>query len=111
MAERRAENDDRRPVASQAGEVLGVGLQFAAAIVLFLFLGGILALIMRFQLALPNARDLYTRRNEGTALWVVPSDAIVASSPEDIGPFFEPANDKIFRHPTFYTIPDGVGHM
>ena len=39
MAERRAENDDRRPVASQAGEVLGVGLQFAAAIVLFLFLG------------------------------------------------------------------------
>jgi ring-1,2-phenylacetyl-CoA epoxidase subunit PaaB len=61
--------------------------------------------------ALRNARDLYTRRNEGISIWVVPSDAIVASSPEDIGSFFEPANDKIFRHPTFYQIPDGVGHM
>ena len=63
------------------------------------------------EMALENARDTYTRRNEGMALWVVPSNAIVASSPEDIGPFFEPANDKIFRHPTFYQIPDGVGHM
>ena len=63
------------------------------------------------EMALQNARDLYTRRNEGMALWVVPSDAIVASSPEDLGSFFEPSNDKIFRHPTFYQIPDGVGHM
>ena len=62
-------------------------------------------------MALQNARDLYTRRNEGTALWVVPSEAIVASSPEDIGPFFEPANDKVFRHPTFYKLPDGIKHM
>ena len=59
--------------------------------------------------SLQNARDLYTRRNEGVAIWVVPSSAIVASSPEDQGSFFEPANDKIFRHPTFYQIPDGVG--
>jgi ring-1,2-phenylacetyl-CoA epoxidase subunit PaaB len=63
------------------------------------------------EMALQNARDVYTRRNEGIALWVVPSEAIVASSPEDIGPFFEPANDKIYRHPTFYHIPDGIGHM
>lgn len=63
------------------------------------------------EMALENARDVYTRRNEGIAIWVVPSDCIVASSPEDIGPFFEPANDKIFRHPTFYQIPDGIGHM
>jgi ring-1,2-phenylacetyl-CoA epoxidase subunit PaaB len=63
------------------------------------------------EMALQNARDLYTRRNEGTALWVVPSEAIVASSPEDIGPFFEPANDKVFRHPTFYKIPDEIKHM
>jgi ring-1,2-phenylacetyl-CoA epoxidase subunit PaaB len=63
------------------------------------------------EMALQNARDLYTRRGEGTALWVVPSAAIVASSPEDIGPFFEPANDKVYRHPTFYQIPEGVGHM
>lgn len=63
------------------------------------------------EMALQNARDLYTRRNEGTALWVVPSDAIVASSPEDIGPFFEPANDKVFRHPTFYKLPEEIKHM
>jgi ring-1,2-phenylacetyl-CoA epoxidase subunit PaaB len=62
-------------------------------------------------MALQNARDLYTRRGEGMSLWVVPSEAIVSSSPEDAGPFFEPSNDKIFRHPTFYQIPDGVGHM
>jgi len=24
---------------------------------------------------------------------------------------FEPASDKIFRHPSFYEIPDDVGHM
>ncbi len=63
------------------------------------------------EMALQNARDLYTRRGEGMALWVAPSAAIVSSSPEDIGSFFDPANDKIFRHPTFYQIPDGVGHM
>jgi ring-1,2-phenylacetyl-CoA epoxidase subunit PaaB len=54
---------------------------------------------------------IYTRRGEGMSLWVVPSTAIVASSPEDMGSFFEPSNDKIYRHPTFYQIPDGVGHM
>jgi ring-1,2-phenylacetyl-CoA epoxidase subunit PaaB len=63
------------------------------------------------EMALQNARDVYTRRNEGTALWVVPSASIVASSPEDIGPFFEPANDKVFRHPTFYKLPDEIKHM
>lgn len=63
------------------------------------------------EMALQNARDLYTRRGEGMALWVVPSAAIVASSPEDIGPFFEPANDKVYRHPTFYQIPDAIKHM
>jgi ring-1,2-phenylacetyl-CoA epoxidase subunit PaaB len=45
------------------------------------------------------------------ALWVVQSSAITASSPEDIGSFFEPANDKVYRHPTFYQIPDAIGHM
>lgn len=63
------------------------------------------------EMALQNARDLYTRRNEGMALWVVPSSAIVASSPEDIGPFFDPANEKVYRHPTFYQIPEGVKYI
>lgn len=63
------------------------------------------------EMALQNARDLYTRRSEGMALWVVPSSVIVSSSPEDIGPFFDPANDKVYRHPTFYQIPDAIKHM
>lgn len=63
------------------------------------------------EMALQNARDLYTRRNEGVALWVVPSSCIVASSPEDQGPFFDPSNDKVFRHPTFYPLPDVIKHM
>ncbi len=63
------------------------------------------------EMALQNARDLYTRRSEGMALWVVPASAIVASSPEDIGPFFDPSNEKVYRHPTFYLIPDGVKYI
>jgi ring-1,2-phenylacetyl-CoA epoxidase subunit PaaB len=60
------------------------------------------------EMALQNARDTYARRNEGIAFWVVPSDQIVASSPEDQGPFFDPANDKPYRHPQFYSVPRAV---
>lgn len=63
------------------------------------------------QMAIENARDIYTRRNEGESIWVVPAAAISASSPEDIGPFFEPANDKAYRHPTFYTMPEGAKYI
>ena len=62
-------------------------------------------------MALGNARDLYTRRQEGVSIWVVPSAEITASSPQDQGPFFEPANDKAYRHPTFYPVPDGVENL
>lgn len=60
------------------------------------------------EMALQNARDVYTRRGAVVGLWVVPSEAIVSSSPEDMGPFFDPGNDKIYRHPNFYKIPKGV---
>ena len=63
------------------------------------------------ELALRNARDLYTRRNEGVSIWVVPSPAVTASSPDEKDPFFEPAADKPYRHPTFYEIPEGVRHL
>ncbi|WP_394297234.1 1,2-phenylacetyl-CoA epoxidase subunit PaaB [Streptomyces rimosus] len=62
-------------------------------------------------MALRNARDLYTRRSEGISIWVVPSAAIRASSPDEKDSFFEPAADKPYRHPTFYEIPDGVQHL
>ena len=63
------------------------------------------------HMALRNARDLYTRRQEGISLWVVPSAQIVASSPDEREPFFDPAADKIYRHPTFYDVPEGVEHL
>jgi ring-1,2-phenylacetyl-CoA epoxidase subunit PaaB len=60
------------------------------------------------ELALQNARDVYARRGEVVSLWVVPSSAIVASSPGERGPFFDPADDKPYRHPQFYRTPRGV---
>ena len=63
------------------------------------------------SMAIEHARDLYTRRQEGVSIWVVPSAEIVASDPEQAGELFEPAADKIYRHPTFYDIPDEVKHI
>jgi ring-1,2-phenylacetyl-CoA epoxidase subunit PaaB len=62
-------------------------------------------------MALQAARDVYTRRGEGLSVWVVRSKDIVASDPADKDELFEPSADKIYRHPTFYDIPDDVGHM
>ena len=63
------------------------------------------------EMALQNARDLYTRRQEGTCIWVVKSEHIVSSESEDGEAFFDPSNDKVYRHPTFYTMPDGSKHI
>jgi ring-1,2-phenylacetyl-CoA epoxidase subunit PaaB len=63
------------------------------------------------EMAVRNARDLYTRRGEGVSIWVVPSYAITASSPDEKDAFFDPAADKVYRHPTFYEIPDEVQHL
>ena len=63
------------------------------------------------ELALRHARDTYTRRQEGVSIWVVRADAITASSPDEKDPFFAPSGDKVYRHPTFYSIPDDVPHI
>ncbi|HNP21577.1 MAG TPA: 1,2-phenylacetyl-CoA epoxidase subunit B [Panacibacter sp.] len=63
------------------------------------------------QMAIENARDVYTRRNEGISIWVVESRHIHASNPDEAGSLFDPANDKVYRHPTFYDLPDAVKHM
>jgi ring-1,2-phenylacetyl-CoA epoxidase subunit PaaB len=63
------------------------------------------------QMALHHARDLYTRRNEGVSIWVVRASDITASSPDEKDPFFAPSGDKVYRHPTFYEIPDSVPHI
>ena len=58
--------------------------------------------------ALQNARDVYSRRGEAISIWVVPAVSIIASTPEDVGPFFDPANDKAYRHPQLYRVPRGI---
>lgn len=63
------------------------------------------------KMAIENARDVYTRRMEGVSIWVVESKYIHASSPEEAASLYEPANDKVYRHPTFYDLPDEVNHM
>ncbi len=60
------------------------------------------------KMALHMARDTYTRRMEGSSIWVVPTECITASMPEDAEAFFDPANDKIYRHPTFYVMPESA---
>jgi ring-1,2-phenylacetyl-CoA epoxidase subunit PaaB len=62
-------------------------------------------------LALQAARDVYTRRGEGLSIWVVPSTAITASDPADKDMLFAPTASKIYRHPTFYEVPDEVDNM
>ena len=61
--------------------------------------------------AINNARDVYTRRSEGVSIWVVESKLIAASDPKEQDSLFDPADTKIYRHPTFYDVPDGISHM
>lgn len=60
------------------------------------------------QMAIANARDVYTRRNEGVSIWVIPSAQITASNPDDKAALFDPANSKVYRHPTFFPMPEEV---
>jgi ring-1,2-phenylacetyl-CoA epoxidase subunit PaaB len=62
-------------------------------------------------MAIENARDVYTRRQEGVSIWVVESKHIHATNPDEAESFYEPANDKVYRHPTFYDLPDEIKHM
>ena len=60
------------------------------------------------KLALQNARDVYGRREKVVSLWVVPSEAIVASTSLEAPSLFSQADDKPYRHPQFYKVPRGV---
>lgn len=63
------------------------------------------------QMAIEMARDVYTRRQEGVSIWAVESEHIHASNPDDASSFYDPMNDKVYRHPTFYNLPDEITHM
>lgn len=63
------------------------------------------------RMAIEHARDTYTRRQEGVSIWVVRSADITASDPAEAESLFEPARDKVYRHPSFYDIPDEVQNL
>lgn len=63
------------------------------------------------ELALQNARDVYARRGNIVNIWVVPSKMITASDPSSAPSFFDPSNDKVYRHPQFYKSPKGVKNL
>ncbi len=63
------------------------------------------------EIALQNARDVYARRGEVNNIWIVPSVAITASTPEDNESFFDQIKDKVYRHPQFYSVPKGVRNV
>lgn len=63
------------------------------------------------ELALQNARDVYSRRGSVNSIWVVPAQQITASAPQDSGMLFDPSNDKVYRHPQFYKTPRGVKNL
>jgi len=62
------------------------------------------------EVALQNARDVYTRRVEGVSIWVVPSSQVSAFDPDDAGEYLD-AIDKPYRNATYYEIPEEVGKM
>ena len=63
------------------------------------------------RMAIENARDVYTRRNEGISIWVVESTHIHASNPAESDSLYDPANDKVYRHPSFYHLPDELKNI
>ena len=63
------------------------------------------------QMAIENGRDVYTRRQEGISIWVVESKFIHATNPDEAASLYDPANDKVYRHPTFYVLPDELKHI
>ncbi len=56
-------------------------------------------------------RRLYPPQRGRVSIWVVEARHIAASSPDEKGPLYEPSKSKVYRHPTFFDIPDDVGAM
>lgn len=63
------------------------------------------------EMAIRNARDLYTRRGEGVSIWVAPAEAITTSDPDAKGAYFESPAGKNYRHAVYYTASEGVPHL
>jgi len=61
--------------------------------------------------ALKYARDVYTRRSEGVSIWVTRTADICASQEDDSECFFDPSDNKPYRHATYYPLPKAVDNM
>ena len=61
--------------------------------------------------ALEYARDVYTRRGEGVSIWVVASRDITASQEADCESFYDPLDDKPYRHAAMCELPEGVDSL
>ena len=61
--------------------------------------------------AIAKARAVYLTRDEGVSIWVAPAAAVHAVDPDEAAALFEPFSDKGYRYPTYYDIPEEVGHM
>ena len=61
--------------------------------------------------ALEYARDCYTRRSEGVSIWVVKSADITSSQEDDAESFYDPLDDKPYRHATHYVLPEQIKNM
>lgn len=63
------------------------------------------------EIALQNARDVYGRRGGNGSIWVVPLETIYASGSDDEAPFFDPSDDKAYRHPNYYRVPKAIKNL
>jgi len=63
------------------------------------------------EMAIRNARDLYTRRNEGVSIWVVSAEAVTTSDPGARDEWFESPAGKNYRHARYYEKAEGVRHL
>ena len=61
--------------------------------------------------ALEYASDVYTRRGEGVSVWVVESRNITASQEADCESFYDPLDDKPYRHAAMYTLPEEIDSL
>ena len=48
---------------------------------------------------------------EGVSIWVVRSRDICASQEDDSESFYDPSDDKPYRHAMYYQLPEAVNNM
>ena len=61
--------------------------------------------------ALEYARDVYMRRSEGVSIWVVRSTDVFASQESDVETFYDPMEEKDYRHALAYELPKEIKNM